>query len=284
LPTRGTPESAGLDLYAATEQVIQPGAQAQIKTGLALALPKGTYGRIAPQSGLAWKHRIFVNAGVIDSDYRKEVLAILWNNDTTPFHIHTGDRIAQLILEKIEYATPIWTDTLPNPTTEHSGFGSTGIRTVTTESLLEQATELAQKLRITDIPQTLDLLSDWADENHRERITLSTAIKFRQLDDLYLITELLGLKGKFTTIPVRIQKLADLQLRLKGTIRTLDTGEQHSVNILLDSGCTNSTINITVVEKYQLATIPLAKPIGVRNADGTPNTAGMITHVADLRI
>jgi dUTP pyrophosphatase len=91
LPTRGTPESAGLDLYATAEQVIQPGAQAQIKTGLALALPKGTYGRIAPRSGLAWKHRIFVNAGVIDSDYRKEVLAILWNNDTTPFHIHTGD-------------------------------------------------------------------------------------------------------------------------------------------------------------------------------------------------
>jgi hypothetical protein len=64
----------------------------------------------------------------------------------------------------------------------------------------------------------------------------------------------------------------------------LDTGEQHNVNILLDSGCTNSTINATVVEKYQLATIPLAKPIGVKNADGTPNMAGMITHIADLRI
>jgi len=64
----------------------------------------------------------------------------------------------------------------------------------------------------------------------------------------------------------------------------LDTGEQHSINILLDSGCTNSTINAIVIEKYQLATIPLAKPIGVKNADGTPNTAGMITHVADVRI
>jgi hypothetical protein len=110
--------------------------------------------------------------------------------------------MAQLILEKIEHATPVWTDTLPNPTTEHSGFGSTGIRTVTTESLLEQAMELAQKLQIADVPQTLDLLSDWADENHHEQITLSMAIKLRQLDNLYLITELLRLKGKFTTILV----------------------------------------------------------------------------------
>jgi hypothetical protein len=66
---QGTTESAGLNLYAIEIQTIAPGAQGQVKTGITIALPSGTYGRIAPRSGLAWKKQIFINAGVIDANY-----------------------------------------------------------------------------------------------------------------------------------------------------------------------------------------------------------------------
>lgn len=107
LPTRGSEKSAGFDLYACWEQqsgndqiTIEPWTRKLIPTGIAISVPCGTYGRIAPKFGLAANHCIDVGAGVIDPDYRGEVKVLLINNSNTPFEVKRGDRIAQLILEQ----------------------------------------------------------------------------------------------------------------------------------------------------------------------------------------
>ncbi len=125
IPTKGTRLAAGHDLYATTKTTIPIGGQGIIPTGIAIQLPKGTYGRIAPRSGLATKHRINTNAGVIDSDYTGEVQVVLVNQGNQDFTIHRGDKIAQLIVEKI--STQEWEQVQELiPTTRGSrGFGST---------------------------------------------------------------------------------------------------------------------------------------------------------------
>jgi dUTP pyrophosphatase len=81
--------------------IILPGEQSPVNTGIALVVPPRTYARIAPQSGLVVKHGIDIGAGVIDKDYRGEIKVVLINNSSIPFQVQPGDRIAQLILEKI---------------------------------------------------------------------------------------------------------------------------------------------------------------------------------------
>ena len=101
IPTRGTSESAGYDLYSLNDYYVYPQERTNIRTGITLEIPKGYYGRIAPRSGLALKNGIDVMAGVIDCDYRGEIGVILYNTDNNiPFHIKIGDRIAQIIFEK----------------------------------------------------------------------------------------------------------------------------------------------------------------------------------------
>lgn len=101
LPTRGSVQSAGLDLYAIQDEVVGACQSKLIRTGLTTIIPDGHYGRVAPRSGLALRHRIDVLAGVIDSDYRGEIGVILINFGDKEFHLQAGDRIAQLIIEKI---------------------------------------------------------------------------------------------------------------------------------------------------------------------------------------
>ena len=103
-PTKGSTDSAGYDLYSAEETEILPWKQRIINTQIAIKVPKGTYGRIAPRSGLAAKHGIDVGAGVIDADYRGEIKILLINHSDVKFKIKKGDRIAQLVLEKISLA------------------------------------------------------------------------------------------------------------------------------------------------------------------------------------
>ena len=130
LPTKGTPLSAGYDIYASEDVKIPPFSKKMVSTGLAMTVPEGTYGRVAPRSGLAHKNSIDVLAGIIDRDYTGEVKVILMNlsNDTQEFPKHT--RIAQLVLEKIESAEV--KEVVDLTTTIHSdrgagGFGSTGM-------------------------------------------------------------------------------------------------------------------------------------------------------------
>lgn len=127
LPTRGTQDAAGYDLYSSCNALIYPQERFLIKTGIAIEIPSGYYGRIAPRSGLAFNHGIDIMAGVIDSDYRGEIGAILYNTDRNrPFHVKIGDRIAQIIFEKYYIFDIVKADDISKTSRESAGFGSTG--------------------------------------------------------------------------------------------------------------------------------------------------------------
>ncbi|URH25015.1 dUTP pyrophosphatase vaccinia F2L-like protein [Fowlpox virus] len=131
LPYKQTRYSAGYDLYSAYDYVIEPMNKELIKTDIILKIPNGYYGRIAPRSGLAYNYFIDVGAGVIDSDYRGNVGVLLFNFGSTQFNVCKGDRIAQIIFEKIAYPKIIEVTTLEeiNITDRgNSGFGSTGLK------------------------------------------------------------------------------------------------------------------------------------------------------------
>jgi dUTP pyrophosphatase len=99
MPTRGTTEAAGWDLYAAEEATLVPGGRRLISTGLSMGLRPDLVGLICSRSGLAVKHGVIVlNApGILDSDYRGEVKVLLVNLGDSNFHVSPGDRIAQLV-------------------------------------------------------------------------------------------------------------------------------------------------------------------------------------------
>ncbi|HEX3561934.1 MAG TPA: dUTP diphosphatase [Solirubrobacterales bacterium] len=129
LPTRAHDDDAGLDLYAAEEARIAPGARDSVGTGLAMAIPDGLAGLVLPRSGLALKHGVtLVNSpGLIDPGYRGEVRVLLLNTDNTmEFHCTPGDRIAQLLLVPIATASPMQTDELDSSIRGSGGFGSSG--------------------------------------------------------------------------------------------------------------------------------------------------------------
>jgi dUTP pyrophosphatase len=127
LPTRGSAGAAGYDLFSADNYVVLPGRRVVVSTGIAIQLPPGTYGRVAPRSGLAVKHGLDTLAGVIDPDYTGEIKIVLQNLDDKPFVIRPGYRIAQLILENFTIADIVEVVS-PPPATERGedGFGSTG--------------------------------------------------------------------------------------------------------------------------------------------------------------
>ncbi|KAL0713708.1 hypothetical protein Bca4012_020686 [Brassica carinata] len=127
LPTRGSPLSAGYDLSSAVDSKVPARGKALIPTDLSVAVPEGTYARIAPRSGLAWKHSIDVGAGVIDADYRGPVGVILFNHSDVDFEVKVGDRIAQMIIEKIVTPQVMEVEDLDATVRGEGGFGSTGV-------------------------------------------------------------------------------------------------------------------------------------------------------------
>ena len=98
-----------------------------MKTDLSIAIPKDTYARVAPRSGLAWKHFIDVGAGVVDYDYRGNVGVILFNHSDVDFEVKHGDRVAQLILERIAPPEVLEVEDLDDTARGAGGFGSTGV-------------------------------------------------------------------------------------------------------------------------------------------------------------
>ena len=126
LPSRGSAGAAGYDLYSSHDCVVPGKGVAQIRTGISIACPEGTYGRIAPRSGLALKQQIGVGGGVIDADYRGEVGVILFNHSDVALNINTGDRVAQLILERIVILDVVEVQRQTTTTRGNNGFGSTG--------------------------------------------------------------------------------------------------------------------------------------------------------------
>jgi dUTP pyrophosphatase len=130
-PKRAHPGDAGCDLFAAESARLEPGERASVGTGIAVEIPEGSAGLVLPRSGLAAKHGIsVVNApGLIDAGYRGEVRVLLLNTDQTePFEIEPGDRIAQLVIVEIGDSEPIEADALADSVRGEGGFGSTGRR------------------------------------------------------------------------------------------------------------------------------------------------------------
>nr|BDT62804.1 MAG: dUTPase [Metapenaeus joyneri majanivirus] len=130
IPIKGSANAAGYDLFSAYDEIIPACGKSLIKTDIQLTqIPQGCYGRIAPRSGLAFKHHIDVGAGVIDRDYQGNVQVLLFNLNKEEYKIKKGDRIAQLICEKITYPEieEVTTElTLTVTERGQHGFGSTG--------------------------------------------------------------------------------------------------------------------------------------------------------------
>lgn len=126
LPTRGSRAAAGLDLYSIEAIILHPNERRVIRTGLAVAIPEGYYGRIAPRSGLAIQKGVDVLAGVIDADYRGEIGCLLHNVGLERIDLPAQSKICQLIIEKIVTPAAVWVNHLPETGRGSGGFGSTG--------------------------------------------------------------------------------------------------------------------------------------------------------------
>ena len=126
LPSRGSSLSAGLDIYSIEDLTILPRGRALARTGLAVAIPEGYYGRIAPRSGLATQKGLDTLAGVIDADYRGEIGCLLYNTGDETINLPAPTKVCQLIIEKIITPAAVWADEISETDRGSGGFGSTG--------------------------------------------------------------------------------------------------------------------------------------------------------------
>lgn len=138
-PVRAHKTDAGMDLSSCESVTIQPRSKGIVETGIAVIMPDDCYGRVAPRSGLAVRNAIDVLAGVVDESYANSIKVVLFNHSDTPFQIQPGDRIAQLIFEKIYIPNDVaqvsyehlqalkQNGTGTDTTRGMQGFGSTGV-------------------------------------------------------------------------------------------------------------------------------------------------------------
>jgi dUTP pyrophosphatase len=129
LPSYAREGDAGLDLHAAAQVTLAPGARALVRTGIAVAIPRGCAGFVLPRSGLALRHGVTVlNApGLIDAGYRGELQVLLVNLDPrAAVTLERGERVAQLVIQRVEAAALIEVTELPGSERGAGGFGSTG--------------------------------------------------------------------------------------------------------------------------------------------------------------
>lgn len=129
LPEYRTDGASGMDVLAAEEVTLAPGARHAVATGLAVAIPHGYELQVRPRSGLALRHGITVpnTPGTVDCDYRGELKVILINHGAEPFAVRRGDRIAQLVLTPVARASWLKVDELDATLRGDGGFGSTGV-------------------------------------------------------------------------------------------------------------------------------------------------------------
>ena len=128
LPSYATPGAAGMDVMAAEDVTLAPGARHAVASGFAIAIPAGYEVQVRPRSGLALKHGVTClnTPGTIDADYRGEIKVILANLGSEPFKVRRGERIAQLVPAAVTAATLTEVDTLDTTARGDRGFGSTG--------------------------------------------------------------------------------------------------------------------------------------------------------------
>jgi len=127
VPTKGFRMAAGHDIDAVKDGTIPAQRQMSVDTGIAIRLPRGTYGRLAARSGMASKHGITVGGGVIDADYTGQIKVILRNHGDTNYEFKAGDRIAELMAEPIRTHDAIEIDNLEDTDRGTQAFGSTHI-------------------------------------------------------------------------------------------------------------------------------------------------------------
>ena len=129
LPAYARPDDAGLDLYAAEPVTLAPGARALVPTGIALAIPPGFAGFVLPRSGLALRHGVTLlnTPGLVDAGYRGEIRVLLVNHGDAPVSLSRGDRVAQLVVQRVEHVALAPVAELPESARGAGGFGSTGV-------------------------------------------------------------------------------------------------------------------------------------------------------------
>jgi dUTP pyrophosphatase len=127
-PEYAHPGDAGCDLKSTGSHLLAPGERVLVSTGISIALPAGFVGLVHPRSGLALKHGITVlNApGTIDAGYRGEIKVTLFNASDSQYEIAVGERIAQLLIQRVEHARFVQVDQLPGSDRGENGFGSSG--------------------------------------------------------------------------------------------------------------------------------------------------------------
>lgn len=126
LPRRQSEHAAGYDLNSVETVKLYPGQRQAIRTGIAVALPEGTAGFLWPRSGMAVKQGADRLAGLVDADYRGEVLVALINHGLADIDIKTGDRIGQMVVSPVLTPEPEWAEELPDTVRGEGGFGSSG--------------------------------------------------------------------------------------------------------------------------------------------------------------
>jgi dUTP pyrophosphatase len=129
LPQPARADDAGLDLHAAESVTLGPGARALVPTGIALAIPPGFAGFVLPRSGLALREGVTVlnTPGLVDAGYRGEIKVLLVNHGDTAVTLRRGDRVAQLVVQRVERVALTPVAELPASARGAGGFGSTGV-------------------------------------------------------------------------------------------------------------------------------------------------------------
>jgi len=126
LPARGSDWSAGADLFCLEAFTLEPGERKAAPTGLIVEIPPGWYGRVAPRSGLAVRHGIDTLAGIVDPDFRGELIVVIINLGDATVNFKAGERIAQLVIERAAICDYVLTEDLSETARGDGGFGSTG--------------------------------------------------------------------------------------------------------------------------------------------------------------
>lgn len=128
LPTKATPDAAGMDLYSLDTAVISPGEVAMLRSGLAVEIPYGYFGGLYARSGLSTNNgiRLANDVGIIDSDYRGQIGIPLYNDSDKIYKVHRGDRVAQLIIQPCLNCIPVNVKDLQETRRGENGFGSSG--------------------------------------------------------------------------------------------------------------------------------------------------------------
>ena len=126
IPSFAHDDDAGMDLFSVEEIVVQPGQRVQIATGIALAIPEGYVGLVWDKSGISHKTGLKTLGGVIDAGYRGEIFVGLVNTGTEGHHFFVGDKVAQLLLQKVEHPDIIEVALLGETSRGTGAFGSTG--------------------------------------------------------------------------------------------------------------------------------------------------------------